>query len=299
MHGIIFDIDHFAAHDGPGIRTTVYFKGCPLHCIWCHSPESQKKTPEILYMKDKCTFCGKCVSVCPEGLISITRDKKRNYKRQDCILCGKCLNTCPTGALELSGKKVSATEVLEEIKENILFYKNSGGGVTLTGGEVLFQPVFAKQLLKKIKQEGIHTIVETSGRGQEKDLLEFVPFVDDFYYDLKIINPEKHYRYTGMDNKKIINNLRSLSQKTENIVVRIPLIPEYTDQLSNIKKIYHLVQEFKIKRVHLLPYNTGAPAKYEWLQKEYIPGDLESQSQEYLNLLKEEAPEEMAISVIN
>ncbi|MFW6270673.1 MAG: glycyl-radical enzyme activating protein [Bacillota bacterium] len=299
MEGLIFDIDHFAAHDGPGIRMTVYLKGCPLRCIWCHSPESQKKDPTILFIKDECVLCGKCVSACNRGFQQISQKNKRIYKRQACIHCGDCVNVCPAEALKISGEKKTVLEVVNEVKENIIFYKNSGGGVTLTGGEVLYQPEFTLELLKNIKEEGIHTIIETSGMGEDKDLIKLIPYVDFFYYDLKLIDSEKHKQFTGTDNKIILDNLKILKEKTDDIVVRIPLIPGYTDHISNIRKIYKKMFQLDLKEVHLLPYNTSASAKYEWLDREYIPGEMEAQSDEYLKKLKNIAPESINVKIIN
>ncbi len=296
--GIIFDIDHFAVHDGPGIRTTVYFKGCPLKCVWCHSPESQKTSPEILFIPGKCIMCGNCISVCERDLQKI-EGQKRIFQREKCSVCGDCVTACPTEALRFSGKEMTVDSVVAEVKENFLFFKNSGGGVTLTGGEVLCQPEFALAILKKVKMTGIHAIVETSGMGKKEDLLALIPHVDVFYYDLKILDEQKHLKYTGCTNQVILANLISLRQKTESIVIRIPLIPGYTDSLDNISDIYRFLKKQKIKRVDLLPYNSSAPAKYKWLKRKYLPGKLDVQTDDYLQELQEKAPQGIEVRIIN
>ena len=249
MKGYVFDIDHFAVHDGPGIRTTIYLKGCPLRCLWCHSPESQKKEPEVLFAQK---------------------------------------------ALSLCGSEMTAQEVISEGIQDQVFYRNSGGGVTLTGGEVLYQPFFAMEILKGLKEHRIHTIVETSGFGDWNHLEEISKYTDIFYYDVKVIDDELHKQYTGASNQVILRNLTQLSSFHDEIVIRIPLIPGYTDTIENVTAIYHLAAELKIRQIHLLPYNPSAPAKYEWVDRTYKLGTLPTQDNEYPEtLLNKKLPGQM------
>jgi len=269
-YGIIFDTDHFAVHDGPGIRTVIYLKGCPLKCVWCHSPESQEKDPQILYIADRCRKCAECLE-----------DKCANEAR---IICGK---------------KVRASEIVNEIIENKVFFDSSGGGVTLSGGEVLFQPEFAENLLARFHACGIHTAVETSGMGKWENLRNIADHTDIFYYDIKILDDEKHRVYTGFGNKIILDNLKKLSDYVADgkITLRIPLIPGYNDSTDEITKIYRLALELRIYNVHLLCYNISAPAKYQWLDLMYQPGILEKQSDDYMNRLCGMAPKDINVSV--
>lgn len=253
-HGIIFDIDNFAVHDGPGIRTVIYLKGCPLKCLWCHSPESQKKEPQTLYTSD--------------GQV-------------------------------ISGRTVKASELVNEIIEDKVFFDSSGGGVTLSGGEILFQPEFAQSLLEQFHDCGIHTVVETSGMGKWENLAKIAQYADIFYYDVKTLDNNKHFRYTGAGNAVILDNLKKLSEyiSSDKIVLRVPLIPDYNDSADDITAIYKLACELHIQHVHLLRYNTSAPAKYQWLNMPYQLGELQKQSDEYMAQLREIAPKEISVTI--
>jgi len=269
--GIIFDIDHFAVHDGPGIRSVIYFKGCPLRCLWCHSPESQSKELEPVYIKSRCKSCNNCSG-------------------DDCLY----------EARRICGYHVSSSELLDEVLPQRAFYDSSGGGVTLSGGEPLMQPEFVAELLQKLRIKGMHTIIETSMMCDPKIIREIYPHVDSFYCDVKIIDPVKHKQYTGHDNNLILSNIELLSKlkdKTE-IVLRIPLIPGYTDTPENITAIYHFALEKGLTEIHLLPYNTSAPAKYEWLSKTYPPGPLKQQNTQQLNELLSLAPNNLNVIIM-
>jgi pyruvate formate lyase activating enzyme len=299
MKGVIFDIDHFAVHDGGGIRTSIYLKGCALNCKWCHSPESQKFKPELLFISSKCTGCGDCLAACKFGAQGFCADRKRFYNREACRNCGACVRSCAYEAMVLCGREASHQEVVEEAVQDIIFFQNSGGGVTLTGGEVLQQPDFAIDILKGLKEYGIHTIVETSGMGCWEHIEKMYPLVDLFYYDIKLMDPAKHLEFTGQRNDVILENLKKLRAVTDKIVLRVPLIPGYTDEPENINSIYKLAAAHKITEVHLLPYNSNAGAKYEWLGKDYVPGELAAQSKAYLELLKEKAPKQLSVKIIS
>lgn len=270
-YGIIFDIDNFAVHDGSGIRTVIYFKGCPLRCVWCHSPESQAKNPQILHIADRCRHCPVCLG-----------------------------DECVNDARIISGRKVKASEIVSEIIEDKIFFDSSGGGVTLSGGEVLFQPEFAEALLSHLHDCKIHTVVETSGMGKWQDLRNISGYSDIFYYDIKTLDNEKHLKYIGAGNGIILDNLRKLAEEisTDKIVLRVPLIPGYNDSMDEIAEIYKLMREFHITRIHLLRYNTSAPAKYQWIGLTYEPGELDRQSDDYMGKLCEIAPEGISVTVV-
>jgi pyruvate formate lyase activating enzyme len=209
------------------------------------------------------------------------------------------VRSCIYGGMTISGREVSVEEVIDEVVQDIVFFKNSGGGVTLTGGEVLQQPAFALGLLKELKAYGIHTIVETSGMGQWEDLKSMYPLVDLFYFDLKIMNARNHLDFTGQQNHLIIENLKRLRAVTDRIVIRIPLIPQYTDGWENVEAIYKFAAVYGIVQLQLLPYNSNASAKYEWLGRSYMPGNLMSQDRDYLESLKSRAPEGLLVKIID
>lgn len=267
--GIVLDVDHFAVHDGPGIRTCLYVKGCPLHCMWCHSPQSQRREPQILFSQSRCIGCGRCRTVCPAGCQILEADGSRQYKREGCGLCQSCVRACPTGALFLEGKEMDAQEVLKELLQDRVFYKNSGGGVTVSGGECLMQAEFVGEILAGLKKECVHTIVETSGYGRRQELLNLAEYADLFYYDYKLADDALFRRYTGGELRVVLENLCALRKKTDHIVIRIPMIPGITDTEENVDEIYRIAKELKIAEVHLLPYNESAGAKYEWCGKSY------------------------------
>jgi pyruvate formate lyase activating enzyme len=272
--GFVMDIDHFAVHDGPGIRTCIFLKGCPLSCKWCHSPESQSIKPQILYAKSRCILCGSCIKACPHGLHKLD-DTGHVFNRDTCTACGKCAKACRSDALVLSGRAMTVDQAVKEALSDEVFYKNSGGGITITGGEILLQATFARQVLEKVKMHDIHTIIETSGYGPKQDLLSFVEVTDVFYFDFKLGEPEQFKKYVGGSLEVVLNNLKALREKTNSIVLRIPLIPGITDTRENILAGYQLAQEMEIPTVHLMQYNSIADAKYDWIGKKYTLYGLE------------------------
>ena len=247
MQGTIFNIQRFCVNDGPGIRTTVFLKGCPLSCVWCHNPESQRFEPEILFYKDKCTGCGRC----------------------KCVTAADRDFVCFNGAKEICGKTVSANEVTAEVLRDKPFYENSGGGVTLSGGEPLAQYDFSLELLKKAKENGIHTAVETCGYAEKSKILEIAMYVDLFLFDCKETDPKLHKKYTGVDNKIILDNLKALSDAGSKIILRCPIIPGFNDRAEHFKGISETADKFSgIEHIEIEPFHPHGESKYSALSRE-------------------------------
>lgn len=261
MTARIFDIKRFAVHDGPGIRTTLFFKGCPLACIWCHNPESISHGCELSYLEEKCVNCGKCASVCENGVHIFNTGHA--VLRENCLKCSKCTKACPTGALTLYGRDITLDEAIEELLEDRDFYGDAGG-VTLSGGECLMQADFCERLLAEIKKEGVNTAVDTSGFATKEAIDKVFPYTDLFLYDLKAASPAMHEICTGNPNEKIIENLRYIDALGGKIEIRIPLVPEYN--LKEIEDMAKLLSTIKhLTGVRVLPYHNYAASKYKSL----------------------------------
>lgn len=271
---VIFNIQKYNMYDGPGIRTMVFFKGCPLRCKWCSNPEGLERKYQVMFKRNSCTDCGACVSVCPVGIHSINRDGKHVINRAiDCIGCRKCEEVCTESALSIVGQVKTVSELLETIEEDTAFYEMSGGGVTLSGGEVTMQPEFATNLLMTCKNEGINTAIETCGYTKLEDVLQIAQFTDLFLFDLKHMDSEKHYQFTGVRNERILDNLKELLERRYNVQIRMPLLKGVNDGQEDIEKIVKFLMPYKdyknFKGIDLLPYHKLGVNKYNQLDMEY------------------------------
>lgn len=259
----IFDIKRFAVHDGNGIRTTVFFKGCPLECIWCHNPEGIALKAQLAFFGEKCIECGKCVSVC-RSHAHVIDGKGHSFYRNECTLCGICEKECLGEALKLYGKTVSIDEILPVLLEDISFYQSSGGGVTLSGGECLLQAEACAGLLKKLKEHGINTAVDTCGFVPQKAVAAVIPYTDMFLYDIKAYDEDVHIKCTGHSNKIILENLKYIDSQNIPVEIRIPYVPDFNN--SQIDKIGEFLSCLKcVTAVRVLPYHNYAGSKYDSL----------------------------------
>lgn len=265
-NAIITDIQRFSVHDGPGIRTVIFFKGCPLRCKWCQNPETQQMSERILYNPSLCIGCGACIRVCPAHAIDT---KTGEFDRARCQACGKCVETCYAGARSIPGVKWTLADTLKVALADQIFFEKSGGGVTLSGGEVTMQAEFALTLLQQLKANGIHTAIETSGACSTSTITRFLPFTDLFLYDIKMIDPLRHQFYTGMSNERILKNLRELGTRHANIIIRIPLIPGINDTEDNLQQTGQLAKEVGASEVHLLPFHQLGEGKWDNLGIQY------------------------------
>ena len=282
--GIVFDIQRFSIHDGPGIRTIIFLKGCPLRCKWCSNPESQKTKPELMYRSDQCIRCGSCFKVCKVGAIDL--DKEYIVDRNKCTSCGECVLVCPSSALLMKGKTMTVEEVIKEARKDSIQYYRSDGGITLSGGEALVQYEFAREIFKACKAQGWHTAIETEGYANEEVIKDVIPYVDLVMLDIKSVDPKKHMEFTGVDNEIILKNARII-QEIANTVIRIPVIPEFNASKEEITDIIKFVKTLpNIKKVHLLPYHRYGENKYKLLNKEYELKNMKELSDDFKNELK-------------
>ncbi len=268
--GIIFDIERFAIHDGPGIRTTLFLKGCPLACWWCHNPESISGRPQLAFFAEKCIGCGRCFTVCPEGVHEKLADGTRALHRERCTLCGKCVAECCSGALAVEGRTISVDEAVTELARDRPFYETSGGGVTLSGGEPLAQPEFTAAVLERCRSEGMHTCLDTSGQAPWEHLERALAWTDLVLYDFKIADPALHRKYTGVANDLIRENLLRVNERGTPIEIRMPVIPGVNDGEENLDATAAFLAPLaSIRRVTLLGYHRFGESKYRRMGRTY------------------------------
>ncbi|WP_378954763.1 glycyl-radical enzyme activating protein [Pelosinus sp. sgz500959] len=266
--GIIFDIQRFSVHDGPGIRTLVFLKGCPLSCRWCSNPESQEQEPQIMFVERNCLRCKRCAEVCPLGAIEFTPIFKRNSEK--CVQCESCIDVCCSNALIMSGRLQSVDQVINELAKDNIHYRRSGGGITLSGGEPLFQAEFSHQILKACKAKGWHTAMETTGFANERALELVLPWLDLVLLDIKHLDDQKHQSYVGQSNQLILKNAETIGNYRVPIVVRVPVIPGFNDNRKAIQEIAEFARSIKqVTELHLLPYHRLGEQKYQYLERKY------------------------------
>lgn len=266
MKAPVFEIKRFAVHDGDGIRTTVFFKGCTLKCVWCHNPEGIGFKPQMAFLENKCTLCGACVEACPQNAHKI-ENGIHIFERDKCVSCGKCEEACLNGALTLYGKEMTVDELVPILLEDKDFYDNSDGGVTISGGECLCHADFCAELLKKLKENGIHTAVDTCGFVSKEAIDKVMPYTDCFLYDLKAYDEDVHIKCTGQSNRTILENLKYIDGCGKQIEIRIPYVPEYNSE--QIEKIAEFMSKLNnLTKVRVLPYHNYAGSKYKSLDME-------------------------------
>jgi pyruvate formate lyase activating enzyme len=273
VSGTIFKIKRFSVHDGPGIRTSVFLKGCPLNCIWCHSPEGISQDITIWYDKSLCIACGECVKACPNEALTLQINPENliEIDRQLCCLSGDCVKICPTGAIQYTGIKTSAADILTEVEKDILYYKESGGGVTLTGGEPFYQAAFAEEILELFRKRNIHTAIESSLFCEKETLNRFLNIVDLFIVDMKLFDLQQHIRYTGKSNEIIKENIRFLVESGKDILIRIPLVANITDTEENKAAIINFINTIDAGiPIEYLSYNPLAENNYKKLDIPFL-----------------------------
>ena len=283
MNGIIFNIQKYSIQDGPGIRSTVFLKGCPLSCSWCHNPESQCSQRELMQYTNRCINCLECINVCSTRALSskggiIVRNAEL------CKVCGRCAEACHTSALEIAGREISSLELVKDLEKDLIFYDSSKGGITVSGGEPLTQGEFTLELLQRCKKLEIHTAVDTCGYGSASILEEISKYTELFLFDIKFIDEELHKLHTGVSNRLILQNLKLLSTLGKRIWIRVPIIPGINDDEENIAATAKLVKSTAgVEQINLLPYHNAAEGKYMRLHKEYQLNDIKAPTKDYMD----------------
>ncbi|MDF2485314.1 MAG: cutD 1 [Herbinix sp.] len=284
IKGIIFNIQRFSLHDGPGIRTTVFLKGCNMRCAWCHNPESMRREPQISIDYNRCNSCGECVKVCQAGVHKIETEGLHQTNIADCKLCGACISACPVDAISMVGKEYTPQEVIDVIIKEKKYYERSAGGVTFSGGEPTFQYEFLLQLLQLAKAEQLHICLETNGLVSEPRLIEISQYVDLFLFDYKHSEDELHRKFTGTSNQSILNNLELLNRLQKPVILRCPIIPGINDTREHFDAIRLLKQKYKnIEDVELMPYHTVGVTKWRNIGEYYSLSNIKAPQKEQID----------------
>ncbi len=301
MEGMIFDIQRFSLQDGPGIRTTVFFKGCSLNCFWCHNPESKSGHPQLQFFRHLCTGCQACVKACSQNALEIGVDGRAVLNRDRCVVCGACAEACPAEALMICGKNQTVDEIIQVLLRDKPFYEQSGGGITISGGEPLTQADFAAELLKRCRGEGLHTAVDTAGHVPWESLEKVLPYTQLFLYDLKGVDSDKHKQATGVGQANITRNLERLSRTGASIIIRIPVIPGYNDSPEDMLRTADYLHKLQgIQCVELSPYHRLADGKLKSLgQKSDMPETAELSSEAAKALLKPFEDKNICVRYLN
>ena len=281
--GRVARIDRGAVHDGPGLRTVVFLKGCPLRCAWCHSPETQSLRSEALVQSDRCIACEACAAACEQGAAH-PASSPQPIDRARCTVCGRCTEICPTGARAISGTRMSASQVVSEVKKDRAFYDQSGGGMTLSGGEPLIQPEFALTLLELCRREGIHTAVETCGHVKPEVLRLAAAIADVVLFDLKLMDESRHRAATRVSNRTILDNLREVAKRRRDVIVRVPLVPGINDDWRNLSATAAFVDSLGLSRIDVLPYHRAGLSKYWRLGRTYHLDEVKPPSAESIGI---------------
>jgi pyruvate formate lyase activating enzyme len=297
LRGLIFDVQRFSIHDGGGIRTLVFLKGCPLRCLWCCNPESQRGQPELMLFPARCIGCGRCLEACPQGAVVAGGQGTFLTDRALCVACGTCAETCPANARALRGRSVTVEELLREVERDRVFYSTSGGGVTVSGGEPLLQAAFVAAFLRACKSRAIDTAVETCGHVAWSDLALVLPYVDAFLYDVKHLDSTAHRRLTGVGNELILANLRHLAKEGVPTIIRMPLVPGANTDAESVRAVAQLARKVSAVELHLLPYHRFGEAKYSTLGRGYPLDGVAPLSAEAVEALREIAVADCGLPV--
>jgi glycyl-radical enzyme activating protein len=271
--GVVFNIERYMVYDGPGIRTVVFLKGCPLRCLWCDNPESQRPEPELMVFQDKCIGCGRCLEVCPSGAIAAADAEKVAVDLSRCTACGECAATCPSEALLMSGRAMTSDEVVNEVLRDAVFYKRSAGGITLGGGEPTAQPDFAADILRQCHERGLHTAIETCGQASWESMEAVLEHTQLVYLDLKHMDPDQHQKLTGRRNDGILANAQQILHLAEQgkfeVIVRCTCVPGCNDSRENLANLAAFLSQSKVQRLELLPYHELGVPKYAVIARQY------------------------------